>query len=230
VAGNGATMLEGGGMDGAVESRASQAEVSVRGSAPTDQHTAGRRSIAAERRSIAVVLLLVIATIAGGIGFAALTARDPVVDRELPGVEIFSFPTGDHSNEPIADAAAPPAGGAHAAVGHGCGISAAPVPVERALHSMEQGVVWITYHPNLSSAQVSSLTALAASESRVLLSPYPGQPNAVIATTWNHQLRLESAEGARLLEFVRTYRRGDAAAESVEPCLVEPAGAPAASS
>jgi hypothetical protein len=200
----------------------------VRSSTPAGQQPDGSRS-AAERRSIVVVLILVVATIAGGIGFAVLSDDGPVADPELPGVQAFSYPTGLHSDEQIADADVPPAGGVHAAVSQICGVANAPVPIEQALHSMEQGIVWIVYRPDLPTVQFASLAALAASESRVLLSPYPALPTAVVATTWNHQLRLESADSFRLLEFVRTYRRGDAAAESVEPCLIEPVGAPAAS-
>ena len=90
-----------------------------------------------------------------------------------------------------------------------CGIYDQPINNENAVHSMEHGAVWITYQPDLPKAQVDKLKELA-SEDYMLLSPYPGLPAKVVASSWNNQLKLDSADDPRLPKFISKYKNNRA--------------------
>jgi hypothetical protein len=125
---------------------------------------------------------------------------------------------GDHTLRSVAAGETPPTGGRHAPVWQRCGFYDAPVPVERAVHSIEHGAVWITYRPDLPSAQVDALRELARSEEHLLVSPYPSLAAPVVATVWGHQERLDTADASRLQEFIREYRNGPLAPERGGAC------------
>jgi hypothetical protein len=83
---------------------------------------------------------------------------------------------------------------------------------------MEHGAVWITYRPGLPEEQVDKLRQMARNQTHVLVSPYPDQPSAVVASAWGKQLRLDSAADSRLEQFVSAFQRGPHAPEPDAPC------------
>ena len=98
-----------------------------------------------------------------------------------------------------------------------CGVYSQQVPAERAVHNMEHGAVWITYSPSLPASQVSQLRALFARQtllnpsgqggSRYIdLTPYPGLPSPIVASSWGFQLRLTSPGDPRLQQFINKFR------------------------
>lgn len=100
-----------------------------------------------------------------------------------------------------------------------CGVYDEPVPEEFALHSEEHGAVWLTYLPSASPADVTTLTQLRrAMPAYVLVSPYPGQPSAFMASTWDAQLQVDRVDDPRLLAFVRAYAGGGQGREKGAPC------------
>jgi hypothetical protein len=101
----------------------------------------------------------------------------------------------------------PPTGGPHNPAWQNCGVYAEPVQPEYAIHSMEHGAVWLTYHPDLAPDQVAALQDAVQGQSYVLLSPYPDQSNDVVLTAWDVQLQLDSAADDRIQEFINKYRR-----------------------
>jgi cyclophilin family peptidyl-prolyl cis-trans isomerase len=125
----------------------------------------------------------------------------------IPGEQTFDYQGGNHAEGPIEYAEEPPVGGTHNPVWQDCGFYDEPIPNETAVHSLEHGAVWITYRPDLPADEVALLRRLAESDKYILVSPYPDLPAPVVVTSWNHQLRLESAADPRLEEFVRRYRR-----------------------
>ena len=184
-----------------------------------------RRTIAASVAGVAAVGLF-IAVIA-----VAVTRDDGdavVASGEIPGVQSYS-PEAGHVTNPVQYEQTPPAGGEHAADWLNCGTYAAPVPNENAVHSMEHGAVWITYRPDLPTAEVAKLKN-AMPDSFGLLSPYPGIASPVVASAWGRQLPLESPDDPRLGEFVRAFRLGEQAPEPGAPCTggVDGGDAPAA--
>ena len=111
----------------------------------------------------------------------------------------------------------PSTGGPHNPTWQNCGIYMEPVQPEYAIHSMEHGAVWVTYHPDLASDQVAALQDLVQGQTYVLLSPYPDQSSDIVLTAWDVQLQLDSTADERIQEFINKYRRARAP-EPGSPC------------
>ena len=102
----------------------------------------------------------------------------------------------------------PPAGGPHFPVWLDPGIYGSPVSDGEAVHSLEHGMVWISYNPDLvDEEQVAALSEVAEEFGNdVLLSPRPGNAMAVAAVSWGRLLRLDDVDAELLGEFVVTNR------------------------
>jgi hypothetical protein len=122
-----------------------------------------------------------------------------------------------HVLGPVQYSVTPPAGGDHNGTWMTCGVYDKPVPNEHAVHNLEHGAVWITYQPSLPQSQVSQLRAFfarqtvltptgAAGSRYIDLTPYPGLPAPIVASSWGFQLRLSSAADPRLQQFVNKFR------------------------
>jgi len=122
----------------------------------------------------------------------------------------------------------PPAGGMHRDVWWNCGFYDEPVIDENAVHSLEHGAVWLAYAPDLDEASVEGLHELARQNPKVLVSPYEGLPDgeAVVATAWARQLRLDAVDDPRLAEFVEQYQSGPQAPEADVTCSGTDVGTP----
>lgn len=162
-----------------------------------------------------VALLGVLVLIGGLVGWAIW---DSVANRpDLSAVQTYEDLSRDHVSDPPDYEQTPPAGGDHHDVWLNCGTYTEPVPDHHAVHSLEHGAVWLTYQPDLPQDQVEELTDLA-DQDYVILSPYEGQPSPVMATAWGHQLGVDSAEDARLEEFVQEYKQGPQTPEPGAAC------------
>jgi hypothetical protein len=136
--------------------------------------------------------------------------KKPDLARPLPedppeGIKVYPATTNRSVRGPIEYDREPPTNGNHAPVWQNCGFYEKPVQNRYAVHSMDHGVVWITYRPNLPAEQVNELRSYG-DEPYVLVSPYPGQDAPVIATSWRVQLKLNSADDPRLRQFVNQFR------------------------
>jgi len=101
----------------------------------------------------------------------------------------------------------PPMGGPHASTWQNCGIYTTPVEAQYAIHSMEHGAVWITYSPDLSADQITMLEGLVRGENYMLVSPYPEQDSPIVLTVWDRQLAIDSADDARIEDFIDRYKQ-----------------------
>lgn len=101
----------------------------------------------------------------------------------------------------------PPTGGNHVASPQQCGVYAAPIAPEHAVHSMEHGAVWITYNPDTAANQVEPLASRANGDPYLLLSPLPGQDSPIVLSAWGRQLKVETAGDKRVDEFIKGYSR-----------------------
>jgi len=142
----------------------------------------------------------------GQTGSTAVTAPASTTSTTtIAGVQTYPAVAG-HSDAPINYPEVPPVGGIHNPVWQQCTFYSEPVPNEKAVHSLEHGAIWITYRPDLPSADVDIVATLARSRKDVLASRWDsGLPSPLVATAWGRQLKLESARDPRLMQFVRTY-------------------------
>jgi hypothetical protein len=150
-------------------------------------------------------LLLRVGTVAAVVVAAALAYWFYQQARLLDAVTTANYSAGQHMAGRIQYKENPPVGGAHNVAWQNCGIYNAPIHSEHAVHSLEHGAVWITYRPDLPADQVEVLRQ-AASDDLMLLSPYPGLPAPVVASSWNRQIALEGATDPRLAAFIAEYK------------------------
>ena len=148
------------------------------------------------RRGAGIVVVLIVAAV----------LYDNYARRQLlRNVKTATYGAGIHDAGPLSYIENPPMGGPHNVVWQNCGIYTAPIHNEHAVHSMEHGAVWITYRPDLPSDQVERLRALA-SDDFLLLSPYPGLAQPVVASAWNRQLTFERADDPGLPAFIGRFK------------------------
>ncbi len=137
---------------------------------------------------------------------------------EIEGVEFFPTVGARHVETAVNYPQIPPVGGSHNPVWQDCGVYDQPVANEHAVHSLEHGAVWITYQPGLAAEQVARLADITRQSSHRLLSPYPGIDSPVIVSAWGYQLRLESADDPRLMQFILKYEQGPTTPEPGALC------------
>ena len=129
-----------------------------------------------------------------------------------------------HVTGPVDYSLNPPAGGPHNATWMNAGVYTKPIPSERAVHNLEHGAVWITYRPNLSKSDVSTLmafvgkqsliseataTGIAGQQSRYMdMSPWTSKtlPAPIVISAWGYQLYLKSPSDSRMQAFVDKFR------------------------
>jgi hypothetical protein len=109
-------------------------------------------------------------------------------------------------------------GGVHSARWQTCGIYDQPVDPKNAVHSMEHGAVWITYHPDLPAADVQTLRDQVGDQSYLLLTPYPDLASEVVLNAWGVQLQVDSADDERVAQFIDQYRLGPQTPEFGAAC------------
>ncbi len=149
--------------------------------------------------------------------------EDSRLNRVPEGTQSYQYAGGEHTQQPgetVAYTENPPVGGTHDPVWQNCGFYPAPVRPEHAVHSLEHGAVWITYRPDLPQEQVDQLRQLAEDQTYILVSPYPNLPDGVnmVASAWNHQIQLPSADDERLDQFIRRFRQSPDAPEPGATC------------
>ncbi|GII26946.1 DUF3105 domain-containing protein [Planotetraspora mira] len=146
---------------------------------------------------------LVVLAVVGLVGFYVVNDRS---EKSLSAVKTYDYKGSDHAWTKISYKENPPVGGQHNYYWQNCGIYDKPIHNEHGVHSLEHGAVWITYSPDLPAADVDKLKTLASSD-YMLLSPYPGLPGKVVASSWNHQIVLDGASDPRLPEFIKKYKQ-----------------------
>lgn len=154
------------------------------------------------------------ATIAAIVG-PTVPDADAIAD-----VQTYAGLSRNHTTDPQNYPQSPPVGGDHSPVWQSCGVYDQPIKNENAVHSLEHGAVWLAYNPDLPADQVAIVAAFATDQTHILVSPYPGlaEGEAVVATAWGVQLRLDSVTDPRLAEFVAKYQEGPQTPELGATC------------
>ena len=169
--------------------------------------------------TVLLVALVLAATAACGSSDDSGGSAPTTLPPDMSEVQTFTGLTRLHVPGPVQYAQTPPVGGDHlGGMLQNCGFYREPVANELAVHSLEHGAVWVTYSPDLPASQLDILRDLAADQSKVLVSAYPGLPSPVVASAWGKQLRLPSAGDRRLREFVNRYRENSDAPEPNAAC------------
>jgi hypothetical protein len=143
----------------------------------------------------------------------------PLPENPPEGIEVYPSTTNRTVEGPIHYDRKPPTNGNHAPLWQNCGFYREPIQDRHAVHSMDHGVVWITYRPELPQQQLETLRSYG-NENYVIVSPYPGQVTPVIATSWRVQLELNSADDPRLEQFVNEFKRSELAPLSGNRCIL----------
>ncbi|MDO5738968.1 MAG: DUF3105 domain-containing protein [Ornithinimicrobium sp.] len=173
---------------------------------------------AADRRRATLIwgaAALVVALIIGAVVYVVAKESPDLAD--LSGVQTYEYEAAVHNDAAITYAENPPVGGPHHNAWWNCGVYDQELPKEHAVHSLEHGTVWLTYQPTLPADQIEVLKKLGNQEF-MLVSPMADQSSPVVATAWNHQLTLDSADQQTLTKFVRTYKQGPTTPELGAAC------------
>lgn len=154
-------------------------------------------------------VLIVGVVIIAIIGWLAWINRPVTVSTDELGGEAVTMGQATH----VATAAelqipegVPPAGGPHFINPLPGGVYNEAVDDGRVIHSLEHGLIWITYKPDaVSESQLKALKDLADDRSRdVLLSPRPQNKDAVVVTSWGRRLILKAGDTDAIKDFIST--------------------------
>ena len=150
--------------------------------------------------------------------------KKPDAPQALPedppgGIEVYPATTNRTVEGPIEYDRNPPTNGNHAQLWQNCGFYGEPIQDRHAVHSMDHGVVWITYRPDLPQQQLETLRSYS-NENYVIVSPYPGQDAPVTVTSWRVQLELVDADDPRLDQFVNEFKVSELAPLSGNRCTL----------
>jgi hypothetical protein len=145
-------------------------------------------------------------------------AREAAASEPIADIQEYQDLTFNHVEGEVEYDQAPPVGGDHSPVWTNCGVYTEAVPNVNSVHSMEHGAVWITYNPDLDQAEIDKLTDLVGTRSYVLLSPYPDLDTPIAASAWGVQLKIDSADDARLATFLDKYIQGEQTREPGAAC------------
>ena len=137
---------------------------------------------------------------------------------EPEGTKTYEGLTQTHVDTPVSYPQSPPVGGPHNPVWQTCAFYSKPLINEHAVHSLEHGAVWITFAPDLPSAQVDVLKKLAKTSNKILVSPFVGLLTPVVASAWGKQLLLPSANDPRLAQFAKFFADGPQTPEPGASC------------
>lgn len=187
------------------------------------RRTALREAVAAQQRSkrgrwILIWAAIGVAVIVMTAGAGILLSRPPAATADTTGAINYPGLARGHVAGPVTYAQTPPAGGEHSEQWQNCGVYTQPVQNENAVHSLEHGAIWITYRPDLSVGEVTTLRVAVKGQPYGLLSPFPGLPMPIVATVWGVQLKLQSASDPKLATFIAKYADASQAPEPRGEC------------
>lgn len=98
----------------------------------------------------------------------------------------------------------PPTSGWHYASPAEWGASIDPIDDETAIHNLEHGGVWISYHPEkIDQATIDQLTDLVRGyRSKVILSPRAGNDAPIAIASWGRLQSFDQFDESQLRQFI----------------------------
>lgn len=173
-----------------------------------------------EMRIIRIGAAILAVLVVFGIGYGIFQYARDQSNNEEPEKTVanYTYAGGQHVTGTVQYAESPPVGGEHNSAWQNCGFYPAEINSENAVHSLEHGAVWITYQPDLPQDQIDKLKDIAEGQDYILVSPFPGLDSPVVASTWNHQIKLDGANDPDLNRFINTYKQGSDTPEPGASC------------
>lgn len=155
-------------------------------------------------------ILVVVFSLAFLVAIAWQARPRGISEAELHGVEV-PIAAASHTTNPadvVIPEGEPPAGGPHFLTPLKSGKYSDPVQDGNAIHSLEHGLVWITYNPDLVSPDdVKKLENIQGANSRdVILSPRPENRIAIGVVSWGRLLRLDKPDEKAINDFIKVNR------------------------
>lgn len=167
------------------------------------------------RNAIGALVLALALAACGGDGDTAAEFTGEVSDvQTTPLIEINA----NHVEPPVSFNTSPSTGGDHYPFWVNCGFYNEPVIEGAATHSLEHGVVWITYNASLAAEEISALEDLAASNPRLLISPYD-HAEPIVLSAWGAQQRgISSASAPEVEAFITDWADNPVLGEAGASC------------
>lgn len=136
------------------------------------------------------------------LGFAQ--SDDALMGDEVAITSAAHVPDGSITERPIQ----PPAGGPHYVVPQPVGEYEDVLDDGHVIHSLEHGIVWISYRPDaVSEEELDSLRRVYRDHSRdVILSPRPENDQPVYIVSWGRRMAVDASDRDTLGRFVETNR------------------------
>jgi hypothetical protein len=102
----------------------------------------------------------------------------------------------------------PPTGGPHFSVPQRTGVYDDPINDGNAIHALEHGIVWISYHPDLVDEETLRVLRDVADAfgNDTMLSPRPQNAMPIALASWGRLLTMSSLNEELAREFIRTNR------------------------
>lgn len=136
------------------------------------------------------------------LGFS--TSEDPLLGEAMSLENALHVDVGTLGPNPLLT----PAGGPHYVNPLRQGSYDQPVSDGNAIHSLEHGMVWITYQPDeVSEADLQIMNDVASDFGRdVILSPRVENSSPIIIVSWGQRLTMDEPDEQLLRDFVTTNR------------------------
>lgn len=169
-----------------------------------------------------VVGVTAIASAHDGSRTARVAARSIDSDKvNVPGERAYGNLQRHHVLGPVdySGGPTPPVGGPHHPTWQNANgdVYDRPLRNEHAVHSLEHGVVWVTYAENAPWSVVNAFRKKVEGVPYRMMSPVPGQGAPVKLTAWGRQLAVTSADDPRVDQFFDAYVQGPQAPEPEGP-------------
>ncbi len=152
---------------------------------------------------VAAVGVIVWLVVSNPIGFSAS-------EEDLLGEEVRITSASHVGSERDMDipVGAPPAGGPHLSTPLRTGFYDDPVPDGNAVHSLEHGIVWLSYNPEfVDAAGLDALRDIFDDFRRdLIVSPRPDNSDAVAIVSWGRIMLLDGVDVEQLKDFINTNR------------------------
>ncbi|MFJ9552043.1 DUF3105 domain-containing protein [Streptomyces erythrochromogenes] len=184
-----------------------------------------RRGVAATAVMFSSALIVGVTAVASahdGPPFAHSAAKGvPSGEADIPGVQVYANLQRPHVLGPVdySGGPIPPVGGPHDPVWQNANgdVYDQPLRNEHAVHSLEHGVVWVTYAEDASTRVVDAFKKKVRGVPYRMMSPIVGQGSPVKLTAWGRQLSVASADDPRVDQFFKAYVQGPQAPEPEGP-------------